>query len=121
MRRRLALLLILCGAAIAWAATRPEGTRDAVLATVAPEEAVAAEYPIPSTRIAGMPNGPLIGLADNPLETLLDRRFQRSQIKRIRVQVPYDDVARGGYRRRYLDAWFDTARANGIEPLVSFN
>ncbi|MGH8572686.1 MAG: hypothetical protein ACREX8_08940, partial [Gammaproteobacteria bacterium] len=121
MRKRLALLLILCGAAIAWSVTRPEETKDAVISTVTPEEAVAAPYPIPNMRIAGLPGGPLIGLADNPLETMLDRRFKRSGIKRVRVQVPYDEVARPGKRRGYFDAWFETARAQGIEPLVSFN
>jgi len=121
MRKRLALLLILCAAAIAWSVTRPEGTKDAVIGTVTAEEAVAAPDPIPSIRIAGLPGGPLIGIADNPLETILDPRFQRSQIKRVRVQVPYDDVAHRGARRRYLDAYFETARAQGIEPLVSFN
>ena len=54
MRKRLALLLILCAAAIAWSVTRPEGTKDAVIGTVTPEEAVAAPYPIPSIRIAGL-------------------------------------------------------------------
>lgn len=120
MRKRLALLLILCGAAIAWSVTRPEGTKDAVIATVTPEEAVAAPYPVPSIRIAGMPGSPLIGLADNRPETILDRRFQQSRIKRIRILVPYDDIARGGIRLRYLDSWFETARGHGIEPLVSF-
>ena len=75
---------------------------------------------VPDTRLAGRPRGPLIGLSDNRPETIVDPRFKRSGIKRIRVLVPYDDVARGGRRRRLQDAWFDTARANGIEPLVSF-
>ncbi len=75
---------------------------------------------VPDTRLAGRPRGPLIGLSDNRPETIVDPRFRRSGIKRIRVLVPFDDVARGGRRRRIQDAWFDTARANGIEPLVSF-
>ena len=74
----------------------------------------------PDTRIAGMRGGPIIGLSDNRPETMNDRRFRRSGIKRVRVLVPFDDVARGGSRRRAQDAWFYTARAYGIEPLVSF-
>ena len=73
-----------------------------------------------NTKLAGMRGGPLIGLSDNRPETITDPRFRRSGIKRIRVLVPFDDVARGGYRRSAQDAWFHTARANGIEPLVSF-
>ena len=75
---------------------------------------------VPDARLARYPRGPVIGLSDNRPETILDRRFQRSGIKRVRVLVPFDDVARGGRRRRAQDAWFNTARANGIEPLVSF-
>lgn len=76
--------------------------------------------PVHDTRLAGRPRGPLIGLADNRPETMVDRRFRRSRIKRIRVIVPFDDIARGGKRRRIQDAWFNTAQAHGIEPLVSF-
>jgi hypothetical protein len=82
--------------------------------------AVAPHLSLPETRIADLPGGPTIGLADNRPETILDPRFKASGIKRIRVLVPYDDIAHGGIRLRYLDAWFDTAKANGIEPLVSF-
>ena len=75
---------------------------------------------IPSTRIAGLRGGPIVGLSDNRPETMTDRRFRASGIKRVRVLVPYDDVARGGSRRRVQDAWFHTARATGVEPMVSF-
>ncbi len=71
-------------------------------------------------RIAGLRGGPIIGMSDNRPETITDRRFQATGIKRIRVLVPFDDVARGGVRRRIQDAWFNTAHAHGIEPLVSF-
>ena len=75
---------------------------------------------MPTTRIAGLRSGPIIGLSDNRPETITDRRFRRSGIKRVRVLVPFDDVARGGARRRAQDAWFGAAQMNGIEPLVSF-
>ena len=51
---------------------------------------------------------------------MLDRRFQASGIKRVRVLVPFDDVVHGGHRLAALDHWFNTAQAQGIEPLVSF-
>jgi hypothetical protein len=85
-----------------------------------PSASPAPLAPVPDTRLAGRPRGPLVGLSDNRSETILDRRFRHSGIKRIRVLVPFDDVARGGSRRSVQDAWFSTARANGIEPLVSF-
>src|SRR5688572_9337139 len=84
-------------------------------AATAPAAAVA------DTRLAARPRGPLIGLSDNRPETILDRRFQATSIKRVRVIVPFDDVARGGRRLAVQDSWFSTARAHGIEPLVSFD
>jgi hypothetical protein len=76
---------------------------------------------VPDTRFATLGGeGPLIGLADNRPETLVDPRFRATGIKRVRVLVPYDDVAGGGERRAFHDAWFKFARASGIEPLVSF-
>ena len=85
-----------------------------------PPSASPAPERVADTRLAGRPHGPLIGLSDNRPETIVDRRFRRSGIKRGRVLVPFDDVARGGTRRAVQDAWFNTARATGIEPLVSF-
>lgn len=85
-----------------------------------PSESPAAVAPVPNIRLAGRPRGPLIGLSDNVPGTMLDRRFRASGIKRIRVLVPFDDVSRGGSRLAAEDAWFNTAQANGIEPLVSF-
>jgi hypothetical protein len=93
-----------------------------------PQPAPAPTYPtakpppaaVHDTRLAARPRGPLIALSDNRPETIVDRRFQATGIRRIRVIVPYDDVARGGRRLAVQDSWFGTARANGIEPLVSF-
>ncbi len=90
----------------------------AVLAVLSlPSQAGAA---VPDTKITKFRSGPLIGLADNQPQTLADRRFQKSGIKRMRVLVPYDAMANGGFRRAYLDAWFTAAKFQGIEPLVSF-
>jgi len=63
---------------------------------------------------------PEIAFSDNNASTLLDTRFQATGIKRVRKIVPYDDVLNGGRRLAELDAWFATAQAQGIEPLVSF-
>jgi len=63
---------------------------------------------------------PTIAMSDNVTATLLDKRFQATGIKQVRKLVPYDDVANGGRRLAELDAWFATAQAQGIEPLVSF-
>lgn len=77
--------------------------------------------PAPDVRLAALGRrGPTIGLADNRPETLTDPRFVATGIKRVRVAVPYDDVALGGARMAIQDAWFTTARAQGIEPTVSF-
>jgi hypothetical protein len=91
----------------------------------APPKPAATLPPVPSkvapSRLPALGGGgPLIGLADNRPETLTDPRFVATHIKRVRVAVPYDDVARGGERVAALDAYFDTARAQGLEPLVSF-
>lgn len=63
---------------------------------------------------------PSWGLADNQVATLLDGRFIRSGIKRVRITVPYDEVAFAGPRRGLLDQWMINAKAQGIQPLVSF-
>jgi hypothetical protein len=73
-----------------------------------------------STRLKGFGSGPIIGMSDNRPETITDPRFRATGIKRVRVLVPFDDVARGGVRRQIQDQWFFTARLNGVEPLVSF-
>ena len=74
----------------------------------------------PAVRLAGFPNGPVIGLSDNRPETLTDPRFKATGIKRVRKTVPFDEVKEGGERLPRLDEWFENARKTGVEPLVSF-
>ncbi len=112
MRLCLSLAAILC----TFAALGPVGSTTMGLTGVPEAEAASP----PSTFLSGLRGGPIIGMSDNRPETITDRRFRKSGIKRIRVLVPFDDVARGGVRRQVQDAWFHTAQANGIEPLVSF-
>jgi hypothetical protein len=61
-----------------------------------------------------------IAFSDNAIATLKDPRFQATGIKQIRKNVPFDTVANGGQALTDLDAWFATAKAQGIQPLVSF-
>ena len=112
MRLCFSLAAFLCACAL----LAPAGSGTVGLAGVPDAEAASP----PPTLLSGLRNGPIIGMSDNRPETITDRRFRKSGIKRIRVLVPFDDVARGGGRRQTQDAWFHTARAYGIEPLVSF-
>ena len=90
------------------------------LVTLASTTPAADAARVSDTRIKGIRGGPLIGLSDNRPEALLDRRFQASRIKRVRLTVPFDQIARGGARLRLLDWYFGAAKDQGIEPLVSF-
>jgi hypothetical protein len=63
---------------------------------------------------------PEVGLADNTIGALQDARFQESGIKRVRILVPYDVVARGGSKLAELDQYMNTAEAQGIEVMVSW-
>jgi hypothetical protein len=86
-----------------------------------PQAPPAPAQGVHDTRLAALgTSGPLIGLADNRAETLTDPRFIASGVKRVRVTVPFDDVALGGARLAVQDAWFSAAHAQGIEPVVSF-
>ena len=85
----------------------------------APEPAPPA--PVADTRLAALGGrGPLIGMADNRPETMTDPRFAATGIKRVRVTVPFDDIALGGERLAIQDAYFAAVRRQGIEPLVTF-
>ena len=75
---------------------------------------------VPAVRLAALPSGPEIGFSDNRPETLLDPRFRATGIRRVRKLVPYDEVANGGPALAELDTWFENARSEGVEPLVSF-
>jgi len=63
---------------------------------------------------------PVFGLADQDLATLSDPRFQQSGLKRLRLAVSYDQVRKGGRLLATQDAYFQRARAQGINVLVSF-
>jgi hypothetical protein len=63
---------------------------------------------------------PAIGLADNTIGALNDARFQQSGIKRVRILVPYDVVARGGNKLAELDTYMNVAQSQGLEVMVSW-
>ena len=63
---------------------------------------------------------PAIGLADNTIGALQDSRFQESGLKRVRILVPYDVVARGGSKLAELDQYMNLAQAQGLEVMVSW-
>lgn len=109
-------------ARIAAAATALAGlTAGACGGDDAPRRAEPGPRPFADTRLVGLGRAsPLIGLADNRRETLSDHRFAATGIKRVRVAVPYDDVTTGGARLAVQDAFFQAARAAGVDPLVSF-
>ncbi len=81
-------------------AFRSTSTLIAASAVLSLPACLAAPRTCPDTRITKFRSGPLIGLADNQPQTLADRRFQKSGIKRMRVLVPFDALANGGSRRR---------------------
>lgn len=113
MRLRLSIVLLLLSVL---ATLDLSGTASADrLATAAAKDASP-----PNARIAALRGGAIVGMSDNRPETITDPRFKATGIKRIRVLVPFDDIASGGERRQIQDTWFQTARAHGIQPLVSF-
>ncbi|HEX5911453.1 MAG TPA: hypothetical protein VFY44_13245 [Thermoleophilaceae bacterium] len=100
----------------------PSGTPATTSPPAVPAQpAPAPDAPVPDTRLAALGGaGPLIGMADNRPETMTDPRFGATGIKRVRVTVPFDDIALGGARLAIQDAWFSAARGQGIEPVVTF-
>lgn len=61
-----------------------------------------------------------VGISDNAHELLGDQRFIDTGIRHVRLIVPYDVVKAGGWQLAEADRWLHTARARGLEPLVSF-
>ncbi len=123
-----AAVMLAAGVAAVLVTSREDGSRTPApgSTTAKPPQVPGSPMPAPrsdvaDTRLAALgARGPLIGLADNRPETMSDPRFLATGIKRVRVTVPFDDIALGGERLAIQDAWFAAARKQGIEPLVSF-
>jgi hypothetical protein len=62
----------------------------------------------------------LVGVADQSPAMFSQPLFTQLQVKRSRV-FPAWNVALQRGQARALDAWLNTARAGGIEPLISFS
>ncbi len=113
--KRPALAALAAVAALTLAACGGSGDGDAKTGRPSGPTAPAA------TRLVAFDGGgPLIGLADNRPETFDDPRFQATGIDRVRVLVPWDDVAVAGPRRKAQDFYLRQARLHGKEVLVSF-
>src|SRR4051812_22809764 len=63
---------------------------------------------------------PSFGMADNTGGMLIDPRFQKSGLHRVRYIASYDAIAKRGRVLKAQDAWFKEAHAQGVEPLISF-
>ncbi|HEY1275688.1 MAG TPA: hypothetical protein VGF25_12280 [Thermoleophilaceae bacterium] len=62
----------------------------------------------------------LVGVGDQDPATFTDPLFKKLKLKRSRV-FPAWNVARSKSQSLALDAWMDAARANHVQPLVSFS
>ena len=62
----------------------------------------------------------LVGVADQSPAMFSQPLFTQLQVKRSRIFPPWNVALQRGHARA-LDAWLNTARAGGIEPLISFS
>jgi hypothetical protein len=62
----------------------------------------------------------LVGVADQSPAMFSQPLFTQLQVKRSRIFPPWNVALQRGHARA-LDAWLTTARAGGIEPLISFS
>jgi hypothetical protein len=60
-----------------------------------------------------------IGIADQKPDMFSDPRFIESGIKHARRAVPWDALA-SPTQTAQLDVWMNAARADGVDPLISF-
>ena len=68
---------------------------------------------------AGASGAVSVGLGDHGYGAFGDPRFGSLGLKKARVIVPWNVALRAGDRRN-LDDWLGAARANGIDPFVTF-
>ena len=62
----------------------------------------------------------LVGVADQSPAMFSQPLFSQLRVKRSRIFPPWNVALQRGHARA-LDAWLNTARAGGIEPLISFS
>jgi hypothetical protein len=63
---------------------------------------------------------PVIGIADQKPEFLADSTFLSLGVKHARVAVAWDALT-VDYQRERLERWMSSARAAGVQPLVTFD
>jgi len=90
----------------------------AVLLAFAGMAAPAAARP----RQAGVPAAaaPIVGIADQKPDFLSDPRFLALHLTHARVSVAWDAL-KSPWQTAELDTWLAAARADGVEPLVTFD
>src|SRR4051794_23535707 len=67
---------------------------------------------------AGAATKPLVGVADQKIDTFTDPLFQGLKLKRTRVLVPWDAALK---KDPAVDDLLRTIRSAGLEPLVHLN
>jgi len=87
------------------------------LAVAGAAPAVAAGSPTPET--VGTGSGVDVGIADQKPDMFADKRFADLGIDRARLAIGWDAL-NTSWQRDELDRWLDGAKANGVEPLISF-
>ena len=61
----------------------------------------------------------VVGIADNKADMFSDPRFTAAGIRTGRLSVSWDALT-SPWQTQQLDLWLQSARAAGVEPLVSF-
>ena len=62
-----------------------------------------------------------VGIGEPSPSFFYDPRFHATGIRHARLIVPYDAVREGGSGLASIDEWLAAARAQGVEPLVTFS
>jgi hypothetical protein len=60
-----------------------------------------------------------VGIADNKPDMFFDPRFRTSGVEHARISIGWDALS-SPWQTEQLDRWLNAARADGVDPLVSF-
>jgi hypothetical protein len=75
---------------------------------------------VAATLCAAAPAAALtVGIADNKPDMFFDPRFQSSGVEHARISIGWDALS-SPWQTEQLDRWLNAARADGVDPLVSF-
>lgn len=81
---------------------------------------IAAPAAMPAKKSQKKSKGPIVGIADQKLDTFSNPLFTGLRVKRTRIVVPWDG-ALPGRDTGTLDALLGTIRANRVAPVVHLN